>query len=217
MQEKAPGESDRYQDYVIKDGRLIGQFDLMYRRFPDPWSCTADSTSLDCDILCTLLRHISGKVRTAMDIGCGLGALTARMHAALRPVGLCAIDVSSNAIEKAAESYPEICFRVHDVLKDSWESLPRNLDLITMVEVCWYIIPRFRQVITEINRSLRSGGHLVVLQQFYRPEEQEYGNAVMERPEDLVTVLRSHGFQIEREMLLQAKPPMKALVWAQKR
>ena len=34
--------SDRYQDYVFKDGEFVGQFDEMYRRFPDPWNCVAD-------------------------------------------------------------------------------------------------------------------------------------------------------------------------------
>ena len=27
----------RYQDYVIKDGKFIGDFEGMYRNFDDPW------------------------------------------------------------------------------------------------------------------------------------------------------------------------------------
>ena len=29
-----------YQDYVIKDGRLIGEFEGMYQDFDDPWEQT---------------------------------------------------------------------------------------------------------------------------------------------------------------------------------
>jgi hypothetical protein len=28
----------KYQDLVVKDGKLIGKFDEMYQKFSDPWS-----------------------------------------------------------------------------------------------------------------------------------------------------------------------------------
>ena len=28
---------DKYQDYVIKDGKLVGEFEQMYKDFDDPW------------------------------------------------------------------------------------------------------------------------------------------------------------------------------------
>ena len=31
---------ERYQDYVIQDGRLIGEFEQMYQDFDDPWHQT---------------------------------------------------------------------------------------------------------------------------------------------------------------------------------
>ncbi len=37
---------ERYQDYVIKDGKFIGRFEEMYQKFEDPWNqkaCIADS------------------------------------------------------------------------------------------------------------------------------------------------------------------------------
>ncbi len=27
----------KYQDYVIKDGELVGEFEKMYQDFDDPW------------------------------------------------------------------------------------------------------------------------------------------------------------------------------------
>lgn len=28
---------DRYQDYVIRDGKFVGKFEEMYQKFDDPW------------------------------------------------------------------------------------------------------------------------------------------------------------------------------------
>ena len=28
----------KYQDYVIKDGKFVGEFDEMYKKFSDPWN-----------------------------------------------------------------------------------------------------------------------------------------------------------------------------------
>ena len=208
--------SDRYQDYVFKDGEFVGQFDEMYGRFPDPWNCVADSASLDSDIFCALLQYISRDVDNVLDVGCGLGALTARIHTAVAPAEVRAIDVSSDAIEKAKRTYQGIHFSVHDLLSDSPGPLPHNLDLITMAEVCWYIIPGIDRVLEALHDLLNPRGHLVILQHFHRPEEQRYGVDVMRSPSDLSDLVRRAGFRIEREMHLHPAPPMKALVWARK-
>ena len=214
MQEIDSINSDRYQDYVIKAGQLVGEFDLMYRKFADPWKCVADSTSLDSDVLYALLQHISGDINTALDVGCGLGALTARIRTAVEPAEVNAIDVSQTAIEKAQRLHPGVHFRVHDLLKGSWDCLPHHVDLITMAEVCWYILPEITRVLTGLAGLLRPGGHLVVLQHFYRSEDQQYGNKLMRSPADLINLLEEARFQIEREVHLQPTPPMKVLVWA---
>ena len=208
--------SDHYQDYVFKDGEFVGQFDEMYRRFSDPWLCVEDSTSLENDIFCTLLRWISQDVNSVLDVGCGLGALTARIRAALRPSEISAIDVSSDAIEKAKKTYPGIQFGVRDLISDNLGPLPHDLDLITMAEVGWYIIPGIEKVLTGFHRLLRPDGHLVVLQHFLRPEDQKYGREVMQAPGDLSDLITSAGFRIESEIHTQPKPPMKALIWARK-
>ena len=31
---------NKYQDYVIKDGKLIGEFEAMYKDYEDPWEQT---------------------------------------------------------------------------------------------------------------------------------------------------------------------------------
>jgi len=31
----------KYQDYVIRDGKLVGEFEQMYRDYDDPWEQSA--------------------------------------------------------------------------------------------------------------------------------------------------------------------------------
>jgi len=31
---------EKYQDYVIKDGKLVGEFEQMYQDFDEPWQQT---------------------------------------------------------------------------------------------------------------------------------------------------------------------------------
>lgn len=209
-------DSARYQDYVFRDGQLVGRFDEMYSTCPDPWSCVSNVGSLQNDILCTVLRSISDEVSAALDVGCGLGALTSRVRDAVNPTIMHAVDVSARAIEAARANYPGIRFGVHDLLNDRREALPHGLDLITMAEVCWYIIPGIAQTFGALRELLNPGGHLLILQHFYRPEEQQYGVDVMRGPHDLVTLVKSAGFRVEQEIHLQPDPPMKALVWARK-
>lgn len=202
---------------MIKDGRLVGEFELLYRKFADPRSCSASSASLENDLFCALLEHISTeKIATVLDIGCGLGTLTARIRTVVDPAEIYAIDLSEAAIEQATTTHRGINFSVHDVLKDSWESLPQAIDIITMAEVCWYIPPGIAEVLKGFYGLLKSGGHLVVLQQFYNPADQRYGNDVMESSDDLVNLLGTSGFEIERDIRLGSRPPMKALLWARK-
>ena len=216
MRPKDEIESGRYQDYVIKDGQMIGEFDLMYRKFPDPWGCGADSASIQNDLLCTLLKRVADEVNTVLDVGCGLGALTGRIKAVLEPVRVCAIDISETAIEEASGMYPDIDFRVHNLLKDPFHRLPHNLDIITMAEVCWYIIPDISRVLDGLYELLRLGGHLAIPQHFYHPDEQQYGNEVMTAPNDLIKLLEKSRFQVVREVLIQLTPPNHVFIWARK-
>ena len=43
---------DRYQDYVIKDGKFIGKFEEMYQKFDDPWHQSENGNFDDFAIVC---------------------------------------------------------------------------------------------------------------------------------------------------------------------
>ena len=94
---------DRYQDYVIKDGQLVGDFESVYEKFEDPWHqsrvdhplVTRRSIAL---VQCMHLRGIdpTGQVNRVVEIGCGFGHLTD----SLRQQGFSAVgtDVSATAV-----------------------------------------------------------------------------------------------------------------------
>lgn len=45
------------------------------------------------------------------------------------------------------------------------------------------------ELFREIKRVLRPGGHYLIIQHFYKSDEQMYGREVMQTPEDLMAML----------------------------
>ena len=51
--------SDDYHDFVIKDGKLIGEFDLMYKKSKDiPWHQDKQKDWLDIRLTIELLKCV---------------------------------------------------------------------------------------------------------------------------------------------------------------
>ena len=108
----SPTRYQRYQDYVIKDGRLVGEFEAMYRDFDDPWEQTRHTGDLDKFLGLELLR--TNGHRRALEYGCGLGQYTELLR---RTLGQAAgLDISETAVAKARSRYPGTEFFVGDVL-----------------------------------------------------------------------------------------------------
>jgi len=106
---------DRYQDYVIKDGRLVGDFESLYKKFEDPWHQSRsdhlhDSRRSIALAQCIHLRGMDGhdNVNRVLEIGCGFGHLTD----SLRQQGFSAVgvDVSETAVAKARQKNPSSVF-----------------------------------------------------------------------------------------------------------
>ena len=52
----------RYQDYVIKQGKLVGEFDDMYKDFDDPWhQSTLEVFASEKVVGLNLLKHLKEK------------------------------------------------------------------------------------------------------------------------------------------------------------
>lgn len=100
----------RYQDLVIKDGKLIGHFDEMYKSFDDPWHQSEPGhNALSASRNIAMLNMAKYGVRSVVEFGCGLGYYTdlLRRSLGLRVVG---VDISSTAIDKARQRFPDSMF-----------------------------------------------------------------------------------------------------------
>ena len=175
--------SEDYQDYVIKDGKFIGAFEEMYRDCSDPWH--QDSTqSLAEDIgLLLLSKQHYGRV---LDVGCGKGRFTNRLKS-VTSASVTALDISPTAIRVAKSRYPDIEFLVADVPPLRFPD--ESFDLVVSAELLWYVLPHLSELFAEIKRVLKPAGHYLIIQQFYKSEQQKYGKEIMQTPEDLIEML----------------------------
>lgn len=164
----------RYQDYVIKDGKLVGEFDRMYQDFDDPWDQTVrERYQSQKAVGINLLRRLgeNPSCRRVLELGCGLGDYTARIAAAgLDAIGM---DVSETAIEKARNRYSEIEFLTADITEfERIKSL--RPDVIVMAEITWYILDHLRDFLKFLKKELPNTLvlHLLVT---YPRGQQKYG------------------------------------------
>lgn len=183
---------EKYSDYVIRDGRLVGEFEQMYRDFSDPWhQMTRERFASEKAVMLNLLDRLQQRfgVRKVVEVGSGLGNLTERIAAlGLKVVGL---DVSETAVSKARGRYSHIPFEVARF--DDFERL-RALapDAIVMAEVTWYVLNDLREFIAFIERELP---HTFLLHSLmtYPPGTQQYGREFFT---DLEGILDFFGMRV---------------------
>ena len=78
---KSHPKYSRYQDYVIRDGRFVGEFEEMYLDYEDPWHQTQrELWASDKAVALNLIRKVGAK--RVMEVGCGLGRFTKRIAVA---------------------------------------------------------------------------------------------------------------------------------------
>lgn len=76
----------RYQDYVIKDGKLVGDFEEMYQDFEDPWEqTTREQNVLEKMIGLELLIKYNHK--RPLEYGCGFGDYTNKIYQSIGYAG----------------------------------------------------------------------------------------------------------------------------------
>jgi SAM-dependent methyltransferase len=165
---------ERYQDYVIRDGRLIGEFEQMYRDFDDPWHESkreqfSSDKAVGLNLLARLKAHHGAK--KVIEVGCGFGHYTARIAG----VGLEAagIDIAPTAIDKARRRH--ICAEFMVGTIDQHEIFrARKPDVIVMAEVTWYVLDHLQDFLHFLRAELPDT-YLLHLLNVYPPGVQTYG------------------------------------------
>src|ERR1019366_3143871 len=131
----------RYQDFVIKDGTLVGDFEGLYKNFDDPWYQSRADHQGDTrrQIALNWMRRLRADngISRVLELGCGFGHLTDK----LRQDGFAAVgaDISKTAIDKAREINPSSVF-VQANVADFDVLAAFSPDVFLMAEITWYIL-----------------------------------------------------------------------------
>lgn len=165
---------ERYQDYVIKNGRLIGEFEDMYKDFADPWKqSTRERFASEKAVALNLLQGLKATFGSSrvVELGCGFGMFTASAaELGFEAIGL---DVSETAVKKGKERYPGVDLRQADFADFD---LLRELapDVIILAEITWYVLDHL-VAFKQFCRDELPDTMLVHLLMTYPPGEQKYG------------------------------------------
>jgi SAM-dependent methyltransferase len=171
---RPPPKYTRYQDYVIRDGRFVGEFEQMYRDFPDPWSESrlekfASDKAAAINLL-GRLKELHG-ARRVVEIGCGFGHFSQRIaQTGLQVLG---VDVSETAVATARARVGGVSFQTasigdHAVLREF------QPDVIVLAEVTWYVLDSLREFMAFLRTELPNA-FLLHLLTTYPAGVQKYG------------------------------------------
>ena len=95
-------------------------------------------------------------------MGCGLGYVSARLHAELSPhvdgLNVAGIDVSSTATAQASSLHPHLTFAAVDILKDDLQYWERKFDMLYIKDILWYVCSDADKFIRRAKMLLKEGG-----------------------------------------------------------
>jgi SAM-dependent methyltransferase len=169
----------RYQDFVIKDGKFIGDFEGLYKNFEDPWHQSRtdqlhDSRRSLAINWCNNLRGKYGSMRV-IELGCGFGHLTQILHE--QNFSAIGTDISNIAIEKARELNPGATF-IQCALNEFDKLKLFDADIYLMAEITWYILDDLDLFIKNLRAAKKERNKpifLIHLLTTYPPGIQKYG------------------------------------------
>jgi len=166
----------KYQDYVIKDGKFVGEFEEMYAQVPDPWEQSENLyfSSLSRRGVCYFIDKFD--INSVVEWGCGLGHTTNYIKQnTVKDIEILGIDVSKTAISRARSTYPDIRFEVDDV------SNVLNYDGFECVffsSITWYILEDGgidRAFDAMADRFSGKNKFFIHVDNFYKGNTQRYG------------------------------------------
>lgn len=178
---------ERYQDYVIKDGKFVGEFEKMYQKFDDPWKQKEyhNSSYMKHAADMSIKRH---GLNSLLEVGCGLGKLTHFLAENNPGTTIEGMDISETAIKKAGTDYPYIRFHVGNLLEFSKKHLKLMYDALLFAEIMWYVLDDIDEIIENLNRNFK-GNLIMINQTFYRAGIQKYGREYFSSVDEMCAYL----------------------------
>lgn len=133
-----------YHDYVIKDGRLVGRFEDMYREVEGvPWHQDETAFNISSNIDLLIINSWKKKlgINSLIEIGAGLGYFTNRIKTETDIKSVVGADISSTAIQSAKQRFSRkgLDFIVLD-MTDAQLDCSARFDIVMQKEVLWYVL-----------------------------------------------------------------------------
>jgi SAM-dependent methyltransferase len=198
--------SSDYHDYVFRDGRLVGEFEAMYRHSTVvPWHQDEQRNWMDVRMTLELLRDLR-PFSELHDFGCGLGYYLSILQDAVAPQASRCVgyDIAASACEKARELFPRWEFRQLDltqagaVTADLVPKGPENR-LFIIRGTLWYVFPHLNRVVENLAAAQGPQDHLLVVQNFPPLDKPFIGKDVLPDHHSLVRHFSSH-FALRRHV-----------------
>lgn len=185
-------DSADYQDYVIKNGLLIGEFEQMYRKaIGIPWHQDEQENWIDVRLTVEMLRG-TAVIDRVVDYGCGLGCyldILVRQLGAREGRGF---DISETAVQKASQTYPQYEFQQEDLTladTDKGPGIPEEAEMTTLHVIrgtLWYVFPKIEIIVANLVSRLNPEDMLVVVQNFPPLASNFVGKDVIPGPQALI-------------------------------
>lgn len=172
----------RYQDYVIRNGKLVGEFEQMYQDYKEPWfQGEREKWASDKTIAINLIKKLAAS--RVIELGCGLGYFTNKIRET--GVEVLGIDISQTAIDKAKKTYPNCRFQVANILQYDiyYDFKP---DVLVMAEITWYILDKLDDFLSFIKKELPET-YLIHLLITYPLGVQKYGTEKFTNLQEIMT------------------------------
>ena len=163
---------DRYQDYVIREGKFVGKFEEMYQKFDDPWHQSENGmfNNLSRKTVSHFIRQY--QIQSSVEVGCGLGE-TMNFIQKDTNIEILGIDISETSIKKAKKKYPQMSFEVNNVENILEYS---QFQCFFFSEITWYLLEdKLLDKVFEKMKNNLSGKFFIHNLSFYKGQ-QKYGN-----------------------------------------
>lgn len=179
-----------HNDFVIKNGTLIGDFENLYQSFDDPWSQSKFSDELDAQraLIFNSCRRIRKEfhLNRVVELGCGFGIFADF----LRRDGFAAvgIDIADSAINRARDEHPETIFIQGDI--GDFERIEQfDPEIYLMMEITWYVLDQIDSFIDKLKLKAAAQEKpifLIHLLSTYAPGEQQYGKEMFTNLDEIL-------------------------------
>jgi SAM-dependent methyltransferase len=194
-------QSDDYHDYVIKNGRLIGEFDQMYRKSQNvPWHQDEQENWLDVRVAIELLKQY-GPFDFISDFGSGYGYFLNQINQNLgtgNPV-LYGYDISKAACAKGSTIFSNIIFQQLDLMavyseEELKEKMTEKRDkaLFMLRGTMWYVFPEINNVVKNISNIVNQGEFFLVSQNFPPLSSSFTGKNIIPNPQAILDLFKNY-------------------------